>query len=225
MKWSIIPPEIKNDIFYNNIINVISENNDINNILEIGASSGGGSTEAILEGCKLHDSKFNKKVKVFSLEVCTERFNILKDRYKSIPNFYPYNMSSIHIDEFPKKNDIIHFYNNFKTNLNSASLSTILSWYDNDIMYITENNIQQNAIEHIMKEHKIDTFDCVLIDGSEFTGFVEFKKLYGAKYIMLDDINAHKNYLSHHSLKNDKNYKLLVENYHLRNGYSIFVKI
>lgn len=131
-------------------------------------------------------------------------------------------MSSIHIDEFPNKNDVINFYNNYKTNLNLYSLTDVLSWYDNDIMYITENNIQQCAIDHIKKEHNIETFDCVLIDGSEFTGFVELKKIYGAKYIMLDDVNAYKNYYSHNFLNNDKKYKLMTQNYRLRNGYSIF---
>jgi hypothetical protein len=222
VKWNIIPPEIKNDDFYNSIIKVISENEDINNIIEIGASSGDGSTEAILEGCRIHYNNFNKRVKVFSIEVCSERFNNLQQRYKTIVDFYPYNMSSIHINEFPNKNDVINFYNNYKTNLNLYSLTDVLSWYDNDIMYITENNIQQCAIDHIKKEHNIETFDCALIDGSEFTGFVELKKIYGAKYILLDDVNAYKNYYSHNFLNNDKNDKLMTQNYRLRNGYSIF---
>jgi hypothetical protein len=223
-KWPIILPEIKNDNFYHNIIKLISENENISNVLEIGASSGEGSTEAILIGSKLHYDTYNKQIKTFSLEVCTERFNLLQSRYKSIEGFYPYNMSSIHINEFPKKQDIVDFYNNYKSNLNMNSLETVLSWYDADISYITRNNIQQSAIEYIKKEHNIEQFDCVLIDGSEFTGFVEFKKLYGAKYIMLDDINTYKNYFSHKFLKEDNTYTMLTENYRLRNGYSIFSK-
>jgi hypothetical protein len=34
----------------------------------------------------------------------------------------------------------------------------------------------------------------VLIDGSEFTGIKEFEYIYGAKYILLDDIKGYKNY-------------------------------
>ena len=54
IQWNIIPAEIKNDAFYNAIINLISQSDDINNILEIGASSGDGSTEAFQIGKRLY---------------------------------------------------------------------------------------------------------------------------------------------------------------------------
>ena len=84
--WNISPAEIKGDIFYHSIINLIKNSNDIHNILEIGASSGDGSTEAFQTG------KMNKDIKLFSIEVCTERFNLLKKRYENDKNFYPYNI-------------------------------------------------------------------------------------------------------------------------------------
>ena len=104
IKWDIIPAEIKNDLFYNLIIELLKTDKSINNILEIGASSGDGSTEAFMIGK-------NKNVKLFSIEVCTERFNILKNRYKDDKLFYPYNISSININSFPRKGKIINFYN------------------------------------------------------------------------------------------------------------------
>jgi hypothetical protein len=76
----------------------------------------------------------------------------------------------------------------------------------------------------IKHNHNIENFDLVLIDGSEFTGFAEFNKIYGAKYILLDDINGFKNYKTHQYLKNDKNYNLIIENYYVRNGFSAFSK-
>jgi len=226
IKWNIIPPEIKNDTFYYYIIDLIANNQDITNILEIGASSGNGSTEALQLGKKKHFMNFNKNINLFSMEVCTERFNLLKDRYIEDKYFFPYNLSSILCNEFPDKQDIINFYNTTKTTLNNYSLNLVLNWYDNDLIYIRENNIEEDGINKIKMTHNItNNFDCVLIDGSEFTGLVELKKIYGAKYILLDDINAYKNYNTHDLLKHDKNYKLLIENYKVRNGFSCFMKI
>ena len=65
----------------------------------------------------------------------------------------------------------------------------------------------------------------VLIDGSEFTGKPELDLVYGAKFILLDDIRAYKNYHNYKRLLNDKNYKLIEEQPFLRNGYAIFSKI
>lgn len=226
MKWNIIPPEIKNDRFYFFIIDLIGKSKDINNILEIGASSGNGSTEALQIGKKNHYNKFNKNINLFSLEVCKERFDLLKNRYTD-EFFFPYNISSINIEEFPDKQVIINFYNPNLQNIKiDNDLNRVLGWYDNDINYIKTNNIKQDGINMIKKEHNIiDNFDCVLIDGSEFTGFIEFKKIYGSKYILLDDIKTFKNYNTHQYLKNDNNYKLLIENYETRNGFSCFMKL
>ena len=84
--WNIIPAEIKYDNFYNYIIQLISNSNDIKTILEVGASSGDGSTEAFMKG------KQNKEIKLFSIEVCTERYELLKKRYINDNNFFPYNV-------------------------------------------------------------------------------------------------------------------------------------
>jgi hypothetical protein len=214
--WDIIPPEIKNDPFYHSIINLIQNSEDIHNILEIGASSGDGSTEAFQIGKK------NKNIKLFSIEVCTERFNVLKARYDTDPNFYPYNISSINHDEFPHKNSIIEFYNTENTNLNNFSLETVLGWYDQDIRYIKSNGIMENGIELVKCEHNLDTFDCVLIDGSEFTGLIEYNHIRGAKYILLDDINTYKTFKTNELLASDPQYKCLCQNNHVRNGFAIY---
>ena len=37
IKWDIIPPEIKNDSFYYSIIDLLSKDKEIRNVIEIGA--------------------------------------------------------------------------------------------------------------------------------------------------------------------------------------------
>ncbi|MBW2169777.1 MAG: tetratricopeptide repeat protein, partial [Deltaproteobacteria bacterium] len=65
----------------------------------------------------------------------------------------------------------------------------------------------------------------VLIDGSEFTGKAELDEVYGAKIIMLDDINGYKNYHNYQRLVADKTYELIAENWQVRNGYAAFRRI
>ena len=64
----------------------------------------------------------------------------------------------------------------------------------------------------------------VLIDGSEFTDTAELELVYGARFILLDDICTFKNFTSRQRLLNDPNYECIEENLDLRNGYAIFKK-
>ena len=57
-----------------------------------------------------------------------------------------------------------------------------------------------------------------LIDGSEFTGSSELDEVYGAKYIILDDINTFKNYYNLQRLYQDSDYTAIAENNSVRNG-------
>jgi hypothetical protein len=216
VKWDIIPPEIKNDMFYQLLFNIV-RHEDVKTILEIGASSGDGSTEAFITG------KDGKDTKLFSIEVCTERFDVLKERYKHDPNFFPYNVSSVSLDKFPPKMEIVNFLRrNPLSFLAVWPIKTVLEWYDKDVEYVQKNNIPQNGIKKIKQEHGIQRFDFVLIDGSEFLGQVELDEVYGAKFIALDDTRCFKNWMSHRRLYHDPNYLLLMENNMLRNGFSIF---
>jgi hypothetical protein len=132
---------------------------------------------------------------------------------------------SVSIKDFPT-NDLLQnfFKNNNNDNLNYTDLNLLYEWLNNDINYININNIEQDGINKIKNENNINFFDMVLIDGSEFTGIKEFEYIYGAKYILLDDIKGYKNFENHNKLKNDINYKCLIEDYNLRNGFSIFKK-
>jgi hypothetical protein len=220
IKWDIIGPEIKNDDFYNFIVGLLSGGNGIKTILEIGASSGDGSTEAFMLG------KRNSDTQLFSIEVCTERFNVLQQRYAHDPNFFPYNVSSVPLSSFPEFNEVAHFMTHYpQSSLAPWPVETVKQWYDKDKEYIRANKIVENGIDIIKQKHSIQHFDCVLIDGSEFTGKPELDLVYGAKFILLDDTRAYKNWCNHNRLRADPMYSLLLENNLVRNGFSAFMRI
>ncbi|BAZ41960.1 group 1 glycosyl transferase [Calothrix sp. NIES-4101] len=215
----LIAAEIKNDEFYQAIQNLV-RSEDIKTVLEIGSSSGQGSTEAFVTG--LRDSQ--NRATLFCMEVSKTRFAELEKTYQEDSFVKCYNVSSVSLDKFPDEKEVIDFYHNTRSNLNYYPLELILSWLQQDREYLQIENVEVNGIQKIKQENNIQEFDVVLIDGSEFTGNAELEEVYGAKYILLDDINAFKNYSNHHKLLGDRNYSLIVENYSLRNGYSIFKK-
>jgi hypothetical protein len=68
--------------------------------------------------------------------------------------------------------------------------------------------------------------DVLLIDGSEFSGYLEMILLKDiSNYILLDDVNSIKNKYSREYLLKDENFELISEDLSSRNGYSIFKKI
>jgi glycosyltransferase involved in cell wall biosynthesis len=217
---SIIPPEIKDDEFYT-IIQDLAKSANIKTILEIGSSSGTGSTEAFVIGLRQNENL----PQLYCMEVSQNRFKNLKDRYTDDTFVHCYNMSSVSVAAFPNESIVSDFYHNGNNTLVGYPLSTVLGWLRQDINYIQKSEVPVDGIKKIKEENKIDYFDIVLIDGSEFTGSAELDEIYGSKFILLDDITTFKNYKNHARLLADPNYSLVCQNKSIRNGYSVFREI
>jgi hypothetical protein len=213
----LIPPEIKNDALYNAIYNLAKSEN-IKTILEIGSSGGAGSTDAFVKGAKENNNNPN----IFCMELSKPRFAELQSCYKGLDFVKCYNVSSVPLEEFPTEKEVTDFFNNTRTNLDLYGIKTVIGWLKQDIDYVKSVDVPNNGIELIKEENGIGCFDMVLIDGSEFTGIAEYKLVYGAKFILLDDINAFKNHTNYNKLLNDSSYVLIEKNMDLRNGYAIF---
>jgi glycosyltransferase involved in cell wall biosynthesis len=213
----LIDPEIKGDAFYD-VITHLAATEALQTVLEIGSSSGGGSTEALVAGI----SRNRGSPKLFCIEVSEPRFRKLQEAYKDCPFVHCYNLSTVGINQFPKPDEVIAFYKEVPSGLRQFSLSTVLNWLRQDIEYIRESRVETGAIAKIKADHGITTFDMVLIDGSEFTGYVEYSLILGARFILLDDTNTFKCYKVRQSLLSDPMYDLIADDQGLRNGYSVF---
>ena len=215
----IILPEIKDDEFYTALKQVAREE-DIQTVLEIGSSSGGGSTEAFVTGLRENPNQPT----LFCMEVSKPRFAELQNRYSDCGFVKCYNLSSVSLEQFTEENEVVKFYSTKHTDLNYYTLDTVLAWLHQDREYVKNSGVSGDGIKKIKKQNNIDFFDAVLIDGSEFTGVAEFEEVYGAKIIILDDINTLKNYSNYQKLIADTNYVLVSQNPSLRHGYAIFKK-
>lgn len=215
----LISPEIKDDEFYQTIQRM-AQNLDVQTVLEIGSSSGQGSTAAFVGGLRNNPNRPT----LFCMEVSQPRFEALRDRYIDDEFVKCYNVSSVPVSDFPGEAQVAEFYQSTHSGLRQFRLEQVLGWLQQDIEYVQSARVDGNGIQHIKQDNGIEHFDLVLIDGSEFTGSAELDQVYGAKYILLDDICTYKNYEAHHRLLLDANYRLLHQNVELRNGYSVFVR-
>jgi glycosyltransferase involved in cell wall biosynthesis len=213
----VIAPEIEGDAFYDIIVRLAADET-VRTVLEIGSSSGGGSTKAFVAGL----SRNPGSPKLFCIEISKPRFQQLRETYSSYPFVHCYNRSTVRAEQFPTPDMVISFYNEVASSLRRFPLPRVLDWLRQDIQYVRESGVEAGAIEQIKADHAIDVFDMVLIDGSEFTGQIEFELIRGAGLILLDDTNTFKCHAVRQTLLDDPMYDLVADDRELRNGYSVF---
>ena len=200
----------------------LGSSEEVKTILEIGSSSGVGSTQAFVKG--IHVNPLHPTL--FCIELSKERFALLQQHYANDPSVVCYNASSVPVEMFPSQEQVTLFHKTGQsTKFSSCPLNTLLGWLRKDLEYLESSGLPQHGIEIVKAEHAIQDFDMVLIDGSEFTGMAEFSQIYGARFILLDDIDTFKNFANYHQLLEDRAYVLLEENHELRNGYAIFKRV
>lgn len=212
-----IPPEIIDDELYE-VIRSLAAAADIRTVLEIGSSNGAGSTRAFVDG--LHRNP--KRPQLFCLEVSRPRFKELIERYADDPQVKCYNLTSVQLSRFPTEAEVVSFYRARPSQLNRVPLREVLRWLRQDLWYVGRLGATQDGIEMIKKENGVEAFGMVLIDGSEFSGPAELDEVYGADYILLDDIGTFKNLGNFERLLADPAYRLRACNKELRNGYAVF---
>ena len=217
---TIIPPEVKDDAFYAALQDVAANNPAVKNILEIGSSSGEGSTEAIVTGVRKRTDA--SEVSVFCMEVSRQRFFRLCQNYQNDTFVKPYNLSSLAIRQFPSQAEVSHFYHHTRTSLNAYPLETVMGWMSQDIDYIRTNRLDFCGIDFIKEANSLDLFDFSVIDGSEFTGERELQMIWGSKFIALDDVNSFKCFNCYRTLANSVSYTVVSEDLSLRSGFAIF---
>jgi hypothetical protein len=217
----LIPAEIKNDEFYY-LLQFIVEQPEVRTVLEIGASSGEGSTEAFVTAMRGQPPGSKQ---LYTMEVSKVRYAALKQRYAADPFVHAYNLSSVTVSDFPSIEEVTAFWKSRFQRLGGLPLDVLLGWRQQDIDYILDSGVPTDGIRTIQRETGIAVFDAVLIDGSEFTGQAELERVYGATYLCLDDSNVFKNCDNYRRLATDTRYALVAENPVLRNGYAVFKKV
>ena len=218
----LMPPQMKNDSFYRAIVKVAATPG-VKTILEIGASSGQGSTEALVNGAMKNPGGYPE---IHSIEVSKARMASFLKTWKPYTFVHGYNTSAVPTASFPTKDDITLFYRTVRSKLRNVRLERVLGWLQQDLDYLAEHpDLDVHGIRRIRAETRIAVFDAVLIDGSEFTGEAELPEVYGARFIMLDDTRSYKNWNNQKRLDEDGAYRCVKRSRWTRNGWAVFERV
>jgi hypothetical protein len=213
----LIPAEITDDPFAQ-LIEDVASTAGVHEIIEIGSSAGEGSTAAFVRGA-LRNPVLPR---LHCIEVSVERHAALVKRWSGQSFVHCYNVSSIPVERFPSASEVEDFYRHVPSRLRDFDLETVLGWLQQDVDYLRDYGLSSPGIRDIRARHGIDTFDAVLIDGSEFTGSAEFDEVYGARFLLLDDTETFKNWANTRRLESDRNYRLVRADPSVRNGFAVF---
>ncbi|MDZ4065207.1 MAG: hypothetical protein U1E22_11155 [Coriobacteriia bacterium] len=215
--YALRAPEILDDDLSSTIEHLCATE-PLKSVLEIGASSGEGSTVALVRGLR----KNPNAVRLYCMEVSLARFEALAKRYAEVPFVRAYNLSSVRSSRLLTPQEVADFSGAEEKNVVHFELEDMLDWRRNDVQYVAGTALDVDGILQIKAENGIDDFDLVLIDGSAFAAGAELEDCYGARWLLLDDVRVIKNWANRNRLLKDDHYELYEENLELRNGYSVF---
>jgi hypothetical protein len=213
----LIAPEIAGDAFAD-IIETIAATAGVREILEIGSSTGEGSTAAWVRGALRNPERPH----LHCLEVSAERYAALVEHWGQYEFVHCHRLSSVPLERFPAPQEVERFYRDVPSPLNEYDLETVLGWLQQDLDYLHDHDLSAAGIAEVKAQQGIATFDAVLIDGSEFTGRAELDEVYGARFLLLDDTQTFKNWANARRLEADPAYRLVSADPATRNGFAVF---
>jgi hypothetical protein len=216
----LLPAEIAGDSL-SAIIEEIASTAGVREILEIGSSAGEGSTAAWVRGALRNPVR----PRLHCIEVSTERHAALVERWGAQEFVHCHHASSIPIERFPSAAEVERFYEDVPSRLRDFDLATVLGWLQQDIDYLRDHDLSTPGIAEIKIRYAIETFDAVLIDGSEFAGRAELDEVYGARFLLLDDTETFKNWENSHRLQADTSYRVVRADARTRNGFAVFERV
>lgn len=208
----LIPPEIRPGDGLFEELYTLAARSDIRFMLDIGASSGEGSTAALVKGTL--DKRPGETGEIFAIELAPARYTALVKRYEKCPFVHPIWGMAAAEEVFASEDEIKAF------KVHRVPLDQILGWRRADRSKVAD--APNRMIERIMAFAAIDTWDLVVIDGCEFSASAELDLVYGARYIALDDICAFKNARNYARLLDNQDYGLRHARLDVRNGWAIF---
>ena len=193
--------QIKYDSDMGRMIDKYSQDTRFSRYLEIGTWNGGGSTYCFAKG-------FESRVEPFqyaSLEINEQMYNEAKSKYSSVSYVNIFRARIMKDEELPPINDLLEMFD-----------SVNIEWLRDDMSSFFKTSY-----------FDIESFnpEVVLLDGSEYLTYFEFKKLYNStKVFILDDISTEKCKKIVEELKSDSKWREVYFETSQRNGWAVYEK-
>lgn len=196
--------QINIDQDFGKIIYDLATNNENKTFVDIGTWNGLGSTKCFIEGMKSNTDSV-----LYTIENNSEKHEYAKSIWLETIEKHNLNVSFLN-GSLIKNNDIDYWLSENNILLNEEQKY----WLSID---------KTNSINNIELDCK--SIDILLIDGSDYSGYLELILLKDiSKYILLDDVNSLKNEMARQYLLDSDDFELISEDLTSRNGYSVFKK-
>ena len=218
----VLVGQIKGDEFQATLKHLASLK-DVKTIIEIGSSTGAGSTAGIAEGMKKNPSN----PQLHAIEFSKRRFARLARRYRNRKDIHCHNCVTVTPSDFLNSSDIAEFSTKYAPDFYPGASTKQVEREFNELLaesidYISQNALPENGIKTIKDKYGISNFDLAFIDGGPFSGDAELEQVMGAKYIAFDDIYDLKNYKGHMRMMANPDYEMICYSELLRAGFSVF---
>jgi hypothetical protein len=202
---------------------------EVRNVIEIGSTDGRGSTMAIREG--LEKNPNFPDVKLFCIEPVKQMYDVLA-RTRA-PYMKCYRVCSSPRDEHYTDAEIERFFKEDwpKNPFHSPAQRQEPGWHirerDRYNAYFIQQGLKQDGVEFIKDRNRIESFDMALVDGGTYSGLADTIRVYGARYIVLDDIHTLKCVWAFEKLEKDLRYELIMHHPCTKShfGYAAFRRI
>jgi len=193
----------------------VTNNIHIQKIIEIGSGSGNGSTQCFIRALAPNQTN---NTKLICIEAVEEHYNDLVRLTKDIDFVEAHNKSSIGFNQLSTKEYSTYANSEYNSHLSEDEIKNREQWFNDDIDFF--KNTKTGVVENLDGK-----YDLCLIDGSEFSGYDEFKAIeHNVRFILLDDDRVYKNIKTKNELLKNDNWTLIAEGAE-RNGWSSFAKI
>jgi hypothetical protein len=198
-------------LMYDTLVDLASRP-EVRNVIEIGSTDGRGSTMALREGLEKNPNFPN--VKLFCIEAVKQMYDVLaRTRAKYMKC---YRVCSSPAAEHYTDAEIERFFREDwpKNPFSCPAQRQEPEWHkrerDRYNAYFYKQGLEQDGIALIKNNNRIVNFDMALVDGGTYSGRADTKRVYGAKYLVLDDIHTLKCMWIFEELKQDPVYELIM---------------
>jgi hypothetical protein len=198
-------------LMYETLVDLASRP-EVRTVIEIGSTDGRGSTRALREG--LEKNPNHPEVRLFCIEAVRQMFDVLaKGR---APYMKCYRVCSSHPDRHYTDKEIEAFfaYDWPQMPFETPAQRQDPEWHkrerDRYNLYFRKERLPLDGIALVKSRNLVDDFDLALCDGGTYSGRADVRAVYGAKYLVLDDIYTLKATWTFRELKKDPRYELIM---------------
>lgn len=190
----------------------LSSRPDVRTVIEIGSTDGRGSTMALREG--LEKNPNFPDVKLFCVEAVKQMYMVLARTRTPYMKCYRV-CSSPPVEHYSDKEIEKFFREDFPLNpFECQAQRQEAGWHkrerDRYNAYFLKEGLPLDGVNLIKNNNKLTTFDLAFVDGGTYSGRSDLRRVYGAKYLVLDDIHTLKCMWVFRELEQDKNYEKIM---------------